>query len=668
MYKRSIDSNRRFMNLQTCYPERNEQAESWSDRIGAYGEWVFFHRWRTNGERLRAFVGLVDRAGEKWRDMTDEGLKSDANTLRTQFRQSGFQDELVAQSFAIVREIADRKFGMRHFDTQLMCGLALLKGMVVEMATGEGKTLCATLPACTAALAGIPVHIITVNDYLVSRDASWMSPIYQMLGLSVGQIVHGMDSSLRRTAYACDITYCNNKELVFDYLKDRILIGSNISRTHLEIENLYKDYSRKEHLLLRGLHFAIVDEADSVLVDEARTPLIISSEKRNCDYNENIYRQAIDLAASLNHERDFKINELEGVVLTEHGKSLIEKLAEPLGSIWMSNRSREELVTVALLAQHRYIKDKHYLVSDGKVQIIDEYTGRTMPDRFWEGNLHQMIEVKEGCSASRRHETIARITYQRFFRRYIHLAGMTGTVKEVARELWIVYRLKMIKLPTNRPLCRRYLPAQIYSNAADKWAAIVEHVADIHKNKKRPVLIGTRSVEASEFLSRLFEQAGLPHQVLNARQDKQEAEIISKAGEIGKITVATNMAGRGTDIKLGEDVAEIGGLHVVLTERHDARRIDRQLFGRCARQGDPGSCIAIVSLEDELVFSYVGRLPKIVRKTIHAGMLLFRERTSLWLLHAAQMAAERLHSQIRRNTLELDKKMDRMLAFTGRIE
>ena len=633
------------------------------DRLNRHAEWVLFHRWRSGSRGLRHIIPMIEREGTIIGNLSDDELRSYVTELRQQLRRCGLREELVARSFATVREAASRTLGLRHYETQFFCGWALLKGVVAEMATGEGKSLAATLPACTAAFAGMHVHVVTVNDYLVARDAAVMEPLYRFLGLTCGQIVQGMDPRARQAAYGCNITYCNNKELVFDYLKDRILLGSNGAKTRLQMEKMCSDTARTDRLLLRGLQFAIVDEADSVLIDEARTPLIISGE-RDRGRDQEMYRQALDLAGQLVQDVDFVMGDaLQETRLTDRGKARVAGISESLQGVWLSLKSREELVIMALLAQHRFIKDHHYLVTEGKVQIIDEYTGRLMPDRSWEGGLHQMIETKEECSLSKHRETVARITYQRFFRRYLMLSGMTGTAAEVACEFWSVYGLRMVKIPTHRPSCRKYFTEQVMATQAEKWAKIIEHVVRIH-SQGRPVLIGTKSVKASERLSDLLTVAGFPHQVLNARQDRNEAEIISRAGSWGQITIATNMAGRGTDIKLSPGVAEKGGLHVILTERHDARRIDRQLFGRCARQGDPGSCIAIVSLEDDLFIQYLERLPRLGRKSIAECCKPMGQMS----LNIAQRAAERVHARIRRTVLETDKRLDKLLAFTGRVE
>jgi len=550
---------------------------------------------------------------------------------------------------------------------QLYGGRVMLNGMVAEMETGEGKTLTATLPAATAALAGVPVHIVTVNDFLVSRDAQWMGPVYEALGLSVGTIVEDMTPEQRRRAYACDITYCTNKQLVFDYLKDRLLLGQESRRLHLQLEGLYKERPRTSRLMMRGLCFAIVDEADSVLIDEARTPLIISN-KGDAAQEEATYRNAIKIAKTLNAPRDFTIRSRDRhVELTDFGRAQVTHQSRRYGGVWSGAKRREDLVKQALAALHLYVADKHYLVKDGKVQIIDEYTGRVMADRSWERGLHQMIETKEQCAISGRQETLARISYQRFFRRYLRVAGMTGTAREVARELWSVYRLNVVTIPTNRPVRRTVTPDQLFFSSEEKWQRIVEVIRGLH-TARRPVLVGTRSVAASEHLSKLLSAEGLQHQVLNARQDQEEAQIITQAGQPGRITVATNMAGRGTDIRLAPGVAEAGGLHVLATERHESRRIDRQLFGRGGRQGDPGSFQSILSLEDELITDCFGDYPARI-----LGRWLDRARPLPgWLcvpiVKGAQATAERHHRRTRRDLLKLDDNLGDMLAFSGRAE
>jgi preprotein translocase subunit SecA len=404
----------------------------------------------------------------------------------------------------------------------------------------------------------------------------------------------------------------------------------------------------------------VVDEADSVLIDEARTPLILSAPAQR-GVEEAMHRQALAIARQLASGEDFRT--LEGrVELTPAGARRAEELAAPHGGLWTGPRRRERLVQLALSALHLYEADKHYLVRDGKVQIIDEYTGRLMPDRSWEQGLHQLIEIKEGCEVTGRRETLARISYQRFFRRYLHLAGMTGTAAEVAGELWSVYRLRVARVPTHRPVQRIRHRDRVFARTEDKWRAVLASIEERHR-RGQPVLVGTRSVAASEHIAGLLKGRGLPFRLLNARQDRHEAEIVARAGERGCITVATNMAGRGTDIKLGEGVAELGGLHVVCTERHDSGRIDRQLFGRCGRQGDPGSCEVIASLEDDLAVSHLP--PLAARSAGRAGIAAWAGRA---LLALAQWRAESLHSQARRELLNLDDYLGDQLAFSGRGE
>jgi preprotein translocase subunit SecA len=496
-----------------------------------------------------------------------------------------------------------------------------------------------------------------------------MRPIYRILGLSVGTIVHGMDPHARAAAYACDVTYCTNKEVVFDYLRDRLLLGRRTSRVHLQLDRLAGDRARAARLLLRGLYYGIVDEADSVLVDEARTPLIISGGDRQSRMGErDIYETALSVAGRLEAGKDYLLQEGErGIRLTPAGEVRLSDLTRDLGGVWAGRLRREELVRQALTAQHLFERDQHYLVQDGKVQIIDEYTGRLMADRSWERGLHQLIEAKEGVQVTQQTVPLARISYQRFFRRYLKLAGMTGTAREVAGELASVYGLAVVSVPTNRPLIRRNLGDRVYLGVETKWDPVIERIRELHQSG-RPVLVGTRFVGTSEDLSRRLTEAGLSHQVLNARQDQGEAEIIGQAGQPGRITVATNMAGRGTDIRLAPGVAELGGLHVIATERHESRRIDRQLFGRCGRQGDPGSYEAMVCLEDELIKSHGGKGWRwMASKIAHAGFPV-PGWVRRFFFRRAQRTAERLYSRMRRDLLKHDTYLETALAFSGRGE
>jgi preprotein translocase subunit SecA len=617
--------------------------------------------------RYYKFVEQVNGHARGLDKVSDQDLAARVHVLRGLLYSQGLLDDLVAETFAIIREVSGRKLGMRHHDVQLFGGKVMLQGKVAEMETGEGKTLTATLPAATVALSGVPVHIVTVNDFLVERDAKWMKPVYQALGLSVGTIMEGMTPDERRAAYACDITYCSNKQIAFDYLRDRMQLEKESRRLHLQLEGLYNDSPITSKLLMRGLCFAIVDEADSVLVDEARTPLIISNRAEHTQ-EEDTYKEAIKLARKLNMPRDFTIRARDRhIEITDLGRAYIARLTKKLGGVWSGRKRREELIKQALSALHLYEDGKHYLVRDGSVQIVDEYTGRIMADRSWEKGLHQMVEAKEGCSITARQETLARISYQRFFRRYLRLSGMTGTAREVARELWAVYRLNVVTVPTNVPTQRAKLPDTVYFSAEDKWKQIVERIREMH-HQRRPVLVGTRSVAASEHLSSLLSVAGLSHQVLNARQDLDESQIISQAGQPGRITVATNMAGRGTDIRLAPGVAEAGGLHVLATERHESSRIDRQLFGRCGRQGDPGSFEAIVSMDDELSSDYYGKPVRNLLERTLKDKIQLPGWIGVSLIRIAQFSAEQHFSRIRKDLLKVDDHLSDMLAFTGRGE
>jgi preprotein translocase subunit SecA len=617
---------------------------------------------------------IVEEAGRReaaLRLKTDAELKAIAASLKPRLRLEGFRPRNVADAFALIREVAGRTVGMRHFDCQLAGGAALLDGFLVEMDTGEGKTLVATLPAATAALAGLPVHVISVNDYLTARDGEWMGEIYRFLGLSVGAVTHEKSPAERRQAYGCDITYCTNKEVVFDYLRDRLLLGDAADPLRLHGEHLYDVRGKRERLLLRGLHFAIVDEADSVLIDEARTPLILSKKEASASQKE-VARQALELAATLVEGADYRLSyeadqASKRIVLTEAGRETIRAGSGNLGTAWRGVVRREELVTKALIASLLYRRDDHYLVRDGKVQIIDEFTGRIMPDRSWEGGLHQLIEAKEGCEVTGQQETAARISFQRFFMKYLKLCGMTGTAREVRSEMWSVYALPFVRVPTNRPVQRLLGPDRIFASLDDKWRAVAGRVREIHA-EGRPVLIGTRTVAASERLASLLAAEGLDCQLLNARQDAEEALIVARAGEPSRITIATNMAGRGTDIKLAPGIAEKGGLHVLMTERHEAGRIDRQLAGRCGRQGEPGSCEAFLSLEDPLLEApFTGLRGRVGRLFKWWGYDMRRTAGSR-MMARAQKKVEKAHAGVRKRLLKYDEELGDVLSFSGRSD
>ncbi|MGE0222143.1 MAG: preprotein translocase subunit SecA [Acetobacteraceae bacterium] len=615
---------------------------------------------------LRAVCVQADRHADALRGTPDAALQARARGMRSRLRRQGFTLALAAECFALVREAADRTLGKRHYPSQMMAGWALLQGRLVEMATGEGKTFAATLPVCTVGMAGYPVHVITVNDYLAARDAEEMKPLYQFLGLTVGTVVQGMQRPVRRQAYACSITYCTNKELAFDYLRDGVARGQRGSRLHLALGRLRGDVPAEDGLVLRGLYFAIVDEADSVFIDEARTPLILSASSGPADEAEHCAR-ALDIAAALVEGKHYELELADrNVRLTEQGCAEVASRSSRWDGVWGSVRAREELVSQALVARLLFHRDEHYVVADGKVQIVDESTGRVMPDRSWERGLHQLIEVKEGCEITERRETLARLTYQRLFRRYLRLSGMTGTAKEVAREIRSVYGLDVVRIPLHRPSRRIHDPVRVCATRVEKWQVVADAVQRL-KDQGRAVLVGTRSVGASEEISAELTARGIAHALLNAKQDETEADVVAAAGQPATVTVATNMAGRGTDIRLARAVAERGGLHVILTEFHDSRRIDRQLFGRCARQGDPGSCSAIVSLEDDLYTVHAPRLTHLVRQLAGRHASLSRLAHD-WLRRTAQNSAERRNAYVRVQNLKEDRRLEQVLAFSGRGE
>jgi len=612
--------------------------------------------WRSLSRILRD----VHRHDGRFSGLALDALQRAAADLSYRLKTSRLARPVVGETFALISEVAERMLGFRHFDVQLVGGWAMLNGMVAEMETGEGKTLTATLPASTAALAGIPVHVITVNDYLAERDAETMRPIYEALGLTVGVALASMSEAERKAAYECDITYTTNKQVAFDHLRDRIRLRGKSSQMSLHF------LDDRSGLLLRGLFFALVDEADSVLVDEAVTPLIISRRGKPL-FEKDMLVAALEAAGALELGVHYQLNKSERrLTLTAAGEERLESWAEHRVGLWRNTRYRHELIVQALRALHLFERDQHYLVDEGKVKIIDEFTGRVLDGRSWEQGLHQLIEVKEDCEITGQMETIGRISYQRFFRRYLMLAGMSGTVQEVGGEMRDVYGLDVARIRTNVKKRRRVEAPRITVGSEEKWRRVVERIAAVHA-QGRPVLVGTRAVSASEHLSELLRREGLPHRVLNARRDRDEAEIVAEAGGRGKITVATNMAGRGTDIKLGPGVAELGGLHVIATERHEARRIDRQLFGRCARQGDPGSFEEIVSLEDQLVAIY---LPDWLRPPARwlASTRGAGRRLALALVTLAQRKAQARGARMRVQMQKMDEYLGNVLAFTGRLE
>ncbi len=550
--------------------------------------------------RLHKFVAAVGALDAHYAALSRGALRECASTLRAQLSYQGLSEPLQVQVFALVRAVALRELGVRPFDTQLFAARVMLDNRLAEMATGEGKTLAAAICAASAALAGIPVHVVTVNDYLVARDAAFLRPLYAALGLSVGHVVGAHDPAARQRAYACDITYCTARELVFDYLRDRVLRGPAQADLQWRAARLGARAAVPAPTLLRGLCMAIIDEADSVLIDEARLPLILSRSATNP--GEHVYHaRAIELAHRLQPGADFLCDGPgRSASLTDAGAGRLEVFSQGLDAVWHNRSHREETVCTALAALYLYRRDRDYLVHDGQVVIVDAASGRLAPGRVWSRGLHQLIELKEGCQPTVEQVTAAQITYQRFFARYLRLAGMSGTLREARGELASVYCLEVVRVGLRLPGRRIVLPTQLLRDHAALWHAVSEQ-ARLLQHAGRAVLVGTDSVADSERLSEALTRVGLQHQVLNARHDLIEARIVAGAGAAGCITVATNMAGRGTDIGLGPLVAERGGLHVICCQHNAARRIDRQLLGRCARQGDPGSAQALLALDQPLI-------------------------------------------------------------------
>lgn len=611
-------------------------------------------RWRLS--RLADRVLAMER---NVATLDDDALRNLTLQLRPRLLARRGDMATLVQVFALVREASARVLGKRHYKVQIMGALALYSGRMVEMATGEGKTLTATPAAIVAALAGDPVHVVTVNDYLAARDAEELRDLYDFFGLTVGVIDSDMDPDARRAAYACDITYVANKNLCFDYLRDRIALRARRARSRRRVVELLSGQTGGG-LMLRGLAFAIVDEADSVFVDEARTPLILSSAGGDAEA-ERMYQQALDMARDLAPRTHFTIDRMgRQITLTTAGKTALTTAARPLPGLWQVRRAREELVRQALSALWLFELGRDYVILDDKVQIVDEYTGRVMPDRSWQGGLHQLIEAKEGVAITGQKRTLARITYQRFFRRYRRLAGMTGTGMELAGEFRETFGLITVRIPTHRRRLRRHLRTRFLPTDAQKWQFLADRVAQLHA-AGQPVLIGTRSVEGSELASTALAALELPHEVLNAKQDRDEAEVIARAGEPGAITVATNIAGRGTDIRLGEGVRELGGLHVILTEFHESARIDRQLYGRAGRQGDPGTTEALVSLQDELFSRFAPWWLAVVRRLPLPGLCHLMRLS-------AQARAEAEHATTRAEQTAHDRELERALAFAGPVE
>ena len=600
--------------------------------------------------RLRALAKRVEALEPAVKDLGSRKFAEEVADLRDTARLGRLDQAGYDRAFAFVREAARRTLGKRPYPVQIIGAAAMHEGLVAEMATGEGKTLTAALAASIMAWSGKPVHVITVNDYLVARDEELNRPLYEMMGLTSGHIVHDVEPGERPGIYRRNVCYTTSKELVADFLRDQIMLGNLRTSTQTAVGMLVGGRLRQE-LMVPGLFRAIVDEADALLVDEAVTPLIISNSPDD-EANADIYREADALAGALEKNRDFTVDvPVRSVDLTARGQQRLDDLTKNSG-FWGGKRRREELVTQSLVARHCFHLDEHYLITeDDKIAIIDEFTGRVMADRSWRGGLHQAVEIKHGVPVTADKENLARLSFQRFFRQYHAMAGMTGTAWESRQELWQIYQRPIVRIPTNKPCIRTQLPTRFFDTADQKWDAVVARVCELN-DKGIPVLVGTRSVWSSEEVSKRLIAANRPHRTLNARQDAQEANIIGEAGGVGRITVATNMAGRGTDIGLGRGVTDLGGLHVIATEPHGSARVDRQLFGRAARQGDPGCAQMFASAEDDLLVRHAPQ----VRKT-------WRAVGANRVIRLAQAKAERLARFNRKQVLKSDDWMDQSLPF-----
>lgn len=615
--------------------------------------------------QLQADAAAVDAMASECVELRDRHLQERLRGFRERLRRGGKDAEAcVPQALAAIREAADRKLGLRPFPVQLMGALALHRGYLVEMATGEGKTLTAGLAAVLAGWTRRPCHVVTVNDYLVERDCQWMHPLYEYAGVQAAWVAGSMDQAERAKGYTADVTYVTSKELLADYLRDRLQVADSGGAGRLVRELLDPRASALGKLAMRGIDTCIVDEADSVLIDEAVTPLIISAPRKN-ELLERAVLAAREIVESLqpdvDYRKDLRYREVE---LSKAGRAHLAAACENLEGLWRGEERRDELIRQALVAREFFLRDQQYIIADGKIVIVDEATGRQMPQRTWRQGLHQAVEAKERLQLSDPSETIARLSFQRFFRGFRRLSGMTGTGWEAAAEFWHVYRLPVVAIPSNQPCIRERWPDVFFSNQEDKLTAVVAEIERLHATG-RPILVGTRSVEASEQLAQRLQARHLAFTVLNAVRNREEAAVVALAGERGQITVATNMAGRGTDIKLGAGVAHLGGLHVLATERHPSGRVDRQLFGRAGRQGDPGSAQAFLSTDDEIVPRL---LPTLGRKVLEAAVrtrLPGWRKTSESLFRTAQNRAQKEAAKQRQGVLRADTWLEESLSFTG---
>ncbi len=604
-------------------------------------------------KRLWPRVREVSALDEETRRLSDEKLQGKTEEFRDRFAGGATLEDLLPEAFACAREAARRNLRtadgvpMRPFDVQVMGGVVLHQGAIAEMLTGEGKTLVATLPSYLNCIAGTGVHVVTVNDYLARRDCEWMRPVYESLGVTVGAIQSEMEHHERKAQYACDVTYGTNNEFGFDYLRD----------------NMKLDVREQ---VQRGRGFGIVDEVDSILIDEARTPLIISGPARD---SSDKYYVANRVAKRLSRGQDFEVKEKErSVIFTEAGIDKAERLVGVPSFYVGKHMEWPHLLEQALRAHHLYARDVEYVVRDGEVVIVDEFTGRLMEGRTWSEGLHQAVEAKEGLQIRRENITMATITLQNYFKLYEKLSGMTGTAMTEAVEFDRIYHLEVVQIPPNKPVLRIDYPDVIYRTAREKYNALVEEIVEVNR-EGRPLLVGTTSIEKSELLSGMLRRRGVKHEVLNAKHHQREAEIVAGAGQPGRVTISTNMAGRGTDIVLGPGVPGKGGLHVVGTERHEARRIDNQLRGRCARQGDAGSSRFFLCLEDDLMRRFASERVSAILKRL--GMKEGDEISHPWVsksIERAQKKVENYYFEIRKNLLEYDQVLNeqRRLVYSQR--
>lgn len=588
-------------------------------------------------KKLQLIADKIEALDDSMQSLSDEQLQAKTIEFKDRISKGESLDSLLPEAFAVCREASSRVLGKKHFRVQLLGGMVLHQGRIAEMKTGEGKTLVATLPAYLNALTGKGVHVITVNDYLAKTQMEEMGVLYSFLGLTTGCIIHGITPQQRREAYGCDITYGTNNEFGFDYLRDNMVI-------HMADR------------VQRELNLCIVDEVDSILIDEARTPLIISGMG---DKSTKFYNVADNFVKTLINEKDFNVDEkASAVLLTDDGIVKAEKYFGIENYADSQNLELQHYVTQALKANYTMKADKDYMVKDNEIVIIDEFTGRLMEGRRYSDGLHQAIEAKEGVKIQRESKTLATITFQNYFRMYAKLSGMTGTALTEENEFREIYNLDVIVIPTNRPVQRIDKSDMVYKNESGKYKAIIEEIVKAHE-KNQPVLVGTASVDKSEYISSLLKKRGIKHQVLNAKYHAQEAEIISHAGELGMVTIATNMAGRGTDIKLGEGVREVGGLKVLGTERHESRRIDNQLRGRSGRQGDPGESIFFISLEDDLMRIFGSeRIQGVIDKLGLEETEAIESKMVTKAIENAQKKVEGNNFDIRKNLLGYDDVMN----------